>query len=49
MGPTVTLLSLQGVLEEHLEIGRYGWKGVFKAYILRGRDEGFGAFMNELF
>lgn len=49
LGPTVTLLSIQGVLEELLEIGRYGWKVVFKAYILRGRIEGFGALMKELF
>ena len=49
LGPTVTLLSVQGVLEELLEIGRYGWKGVFKAYILHRRIEGFGAFMKELF
>ena len=48
MGPTVTLLSIQGLLEELMEIGRYGWKGVFKAYILRGRIEGFGAFMKDL-
>ena len=49
MGPTVTLLSIQRLLEELLEIGRYGWKKNFKAYILRGRIEGFGAFMKELF
>jgi len=47
LGPTVTLLRFQGVLEELLEIGRYGWKGVSKTYILRGRIEGFGAFMKE--
>ena len=49
MGPTVTLLRIQGVLEELLEIGRYDWKGDFKAYIQRGRFEGFGFFMKELF
>ena len=49
LGPTVFLLSIEGLLEELLEIGRYGWKGVFKAYILRGRVEGFRAFMKELF
>ena len=49
LGPTVTLLSIQGVLEGFSEIGRYSRKGVFKAYILHGRIEGFGAFMKELF
>ena len=49
MGPTFTLLSIQGVLEELLDIGRYGWEGVLKAYILRGRIKGFGAFIKELF
>ena len=34
LGPTVTLLSIQGVLEELLEIGEYGWRADFKAYIL---------------
>ena len=49
LGPTVTLLSIQGVLEELLEIGEYGWRADFKAYILHKRIEGFGAFMKELF
>jgi len=41
-------LHIRGVLEGLLEIGRYHWKGVFKAYILHARIEGFGAFKKEL-
>ena len=48
LGPTVTLLRIQGVLRELLEIGRYGWKGVFKTYILREIIEGFRAFTKDL-
>ena len=48
LGPTVTLLHIRGVLEGLLEIGRYHWKGVLKAYILHARIEGFGAFKKEL-
>jgi len=47
LGPTVTLLKIRGVLEGLLEIGRYGWKGVFKAYILHAKIKRFRAFTKE--
>jgi hypothetical protein len=49
LGPTVTILSIQGVLGELLEIGKYGGRAVFNTYILNKRIEGFRAFMKELF
>ena len=49
MGPTAILSSIQGVLGELLEIGRYGWKALFKAYILHRRIEGFGVVLKEIF
>ena len=49
MGPTAILSSTQGVLGELLEIGRYGWKALFKAYILHRKSEGFGVFIKDIF
>ena len=49
MGPTAILSSIQGVLGELLEIGRYGWKALFKAYILHRRIEEFGVVLKEIF
>ena len=47
--PTAILSSIQGVLGGILEIGRYGWKALFKAYILHRRIEEFGVLPKEIF
>ena len=49
MRPTAILSSIQGVLGELLEIGRYGWKALFKANNMRRRIEEFGVVMKEIF